>query len=71
MEWGARHSRSHSRLARAFTILEVLLALALLGLLATLLIGGAGRLLEGRGRSAEEVFWKAATEARRYALLRG
>jgi prepilin-type N-terminal cleavage/methylation domain-containing protein len=71
MEWGARHSRSHSRRPRAFTILEVLLALALLGLLATLLVGGAGRLLEGRGRSAEEVFWKAATEARRYALLRG
>jgi prepilin-type N-terminal cleavage/methylation domain-containing protein len=42
MEWGARHSRSHSRRPRAFTILEVLLALALLGLLATLLVGGAG-----------------------------
>ncbi len=66
-----RHPRSQSDRLRAFTLLEVLLALALLGLLATLLIGGAGRLLQGRGRSAEEIFWKAVTEARRYALLRG
>ncbi len=71
MEWGARQSRSPSRRPRAFTVLEVLLALGLLGLLAALFVGGVGRLLQGRGRSAEEIFWKAATEARRYALLRG
>jgi prepilin-type N-terminal cleavage/methylation domain-containing protein len=71
MRSAARQSRWPLCRRQAFTLLEILLALALLGLLATLLVGGAGRLLEGRGRSAEEIFWKAATEARRYALLRG
>jgi len=66
-----RHpSASHPGIA-AFTLLEILLALALIGLLGALFVGNTSRLISGRGVSAEEIFWKAVTEARKYALLRG
>jgi prepilin-type N-terminal cleavage/methylation domain-containing protein len=54
---------------RGFTLLEVLLVLGLLGLLAGLFIANVGRVLQAEAVSAEEVFWTAVTEARRYALL--
>lgn len=56
------------RAARAFTLLEILLALALIGLLASALISGAVRLVSSSPQSPEEVFWDAAHTARRTAL---
>lgn len=57
--------------AHAFTLLEILLVVALIGLMGTLFIGSANLLLTNRRVSAEDVFWKAVTEARKYALLHG
>jgi general secretion pathway protein H len=54
---------------RGFTLLEVLLVIGLLGLLSGLFIANVGRVLQSEVVSAEEVFWTAVTEARRYALL--
>jgi general secretion pathway protein H len=52
----------------AFTLLEVLLALAIIALLAGVLIGGSARLLSDQPVTATEVFWKAVQEARKAAL---
>jgi general secretion pathway protein H len=61
-----------SRRSRAgFTLLEILLVLALLGMLAGLFISAAGGLTTGRVTTAEDVFWQAAGEARKQALLSG
>lgn len=54
--------------ARAFTLLEILLALALLGLLSAALVTGAVHLVSTQPQSAEEVFWAATRAARREAL---
>ena len=56
---------------RAFTVLELLLALAIIALLGTVLIGGSARLLNDRPVSADEVFWKAVQRARKSALKTG
>jgi prepilin-type N-terminal cleavage/methylation domain-containing protein len=53
---------------RAFTILEVLLTIALIALLAGSLVGGAAHLLSDKPVTADEVFWKAVQEARKAAL---
>lgn len=53
---------------QAFTLLEILLALALLGLLSAALISGAVRLVSTSPQSPQEVFWDAARTARRTAL---
>ncbi len=53
---------------RAFTLLEILLVLGLIGLLAGVLIGGSARLLADRPVTVEAVFWEAAAAARRDAL---
>jgi prepilin-type N-terminal cleavage/methylation domain-containing protein len=73
--WSGRCNRARAaqdcrRLApvRAFTLLEILLALALLGLLAAGLVSGASQLMDGRPKSPTEVFWEAARTARRTAL---
>lgn len=58
-------------LRRGFTLLEVLLSLAIIALLATVLIGGSAALLEDKPVSADEVFWKAVQEARKTALKAG
>ncbi len=60
-----------ARLPRGFTILEVLLALAIIALLGTVLIGGSAQLLSDRPVSADDVFWKAVQEARKAALKSG
>jgi prepilin-type N-terminal cleavage/methylation domain-containing protein len=54
--------------ARGFTLLEVLLSLAIIALLASVLIAGAARLLTEQPLTADEVFWKAVQEARKTAL---
>jgi general secretion pathway protein H len=64
------NSRSPSlrRRARGFTLLEVLLTLAIIALLATVLIGGSARLLSEQPVTPHEMFWKAVQEARKTAL---
>lgn len=54
--------------ARAFTLLEVLLALALLALMAAILISGGANLLKVQPTLPEDVFWQAVQEARKRAL---
>ena len=66
MKLGSRHRGA----GRGFTILEILLVLALLGFLSTGLVVGGARLLAERPQSPEDVFWEAVRQARDYALLR-
>ena len=54
-----------------FTVLEVLLAVALIGLLSAVLVGYSSRMLDDRPTSPEDVFWQASHEARRTALKSG
>lgn len=51
-----------------FTLLEILLALALIALLSTIFVGGSTALLADRASSPDEQFWKACASARRQAL---
>jgi general secretion pathway protein H len=53
---------------RAFTLLEVLLSIAIIALLGTVLIGGAANLLNDQPVSVDDVFWKAVQQARKTAL---
>lgn len=62
---GRRRSRA------AFTLLEVLLVLALLLLMAGVLVSGASHLFRGNPLTPEDVFWKAVLETRKSALLSG
>jgi general secretion pathway protein H len=57
-----------ARSRAAFTLLEILIAVALLGLLSAALVTGANHLLDNRARTPAEVFWEAARDARRTAL---
>lgn len=52
----------------AFTILEILLALALLGILSAALVSVANQMMDRRSQSPVDVFWEAVREARRMAL---
>lgn len=68
---GARVPRPRSRpirSTRAFTLLEMLLGLALIALLAGALIGGSSALLAEKPTSANDVFWSAVQAARKTAL---
>jgi prepilin-type N-terminal cleavage/methylation domain-containing protein len=58
----------HGSRARAFTLLEVLLSIAIIALLATVLVGGSAHLLREQPVTANEVFWQAVVEARKAAL---
>lgn len=51
-----------------FTLIEIMVVIALLGTLAAILTVGASRLLVDRGESPVEVFWFAVGEARKQAL---
>lgn len=63
---------THFRRERAgFTLLEILLVLALLALMAGLFISAAGNLTAEHGEFPEDVFWKAVGEARKEALMAG
>jgi len=53
---------------RAFTLLEMLLTLALIALLAGALIGGSSALLAEKPPSADDVFWSTVRTARKTAL---
>ena len=51
-----------------FTLLEILLALALIGLLSTIFIGASQAMLSDKAKSLDEQFWLACTAARKQAL---
>jgi len=51
-----------------FTLLEILLVLALIGLMGTIFIGGSQALLADKGRSLDEQFWQVCAQARKMAL---
>jgi general secretion pathway protein H len=51
-----------------FTLLEILLVLALIGLMGTIFIGGSQALLTDKGRSLDEQFWEVCARARKMAL---
>jgi prepilin-type N-terminal cleavage/methylation domain-containing protein len=53
---------------RGFTLIEILLVLALLGLLSWIFIGGSAALLANQSTSPDEQFWKACGSARKEAL---
>lgn len=57
--------------ARGFTLLEILLAVAIVGLIASVLVSGAGRLIGDQAVAPNDVFWKAVQEARKTALKSG
>ena len=51
-----------------FTLLEILLVLALIGLLTGVLVVGVNRMLNPPPDTPAQAFWKAANAARRHAL---
>jgi prepilin-type N-terminal cleavage/methylation domain-containing protein len=53
---------------RGFTLLEVLLSIALIALLAGVLVGMSSRLMTDQPATASDVFWLAVREARKAAL---
>lgn len=61
-------SRLASPARKGFTLLEILLALALIALLAGVLISGSADLIGDKPTTPEEVFWKAVQRARSGAL---
>ncbi|MEI6861062.1 MAG: prepilin-type N-terminal cleavage/methylation domain-containing protein [Verrucomicrobiota bacterium] len=62
-----RFSRSVLR-RQAFTLLEILLVLALMGLLTSVLVVGVDSMLNPPPDSPTRAFWHAANAARRYSL---
>jgi general secretion pathway protein H len=51
-----------------FTLIEILLAIALVGLLGWIFVGASSALLADRGQSPDEQFWGACAAARKEAL---
>ena len=51
-----------------FTLIEILLALALVGLLGWIFVGASTALISNRGLSPDEQFWGACAAARKEAL---
>ncbi|HEY1794012.1 MAG TPA: type II secretion system protein [Opitutaceae bacterium] len=51
-----------------FTLVEVLLVIALIALVGWIFIGGSAALLSDKGATPDELFWKAVTAARKEAL---
>ena len=50
-------------------MIEIMVVIALMGALAAVLAVGASRLLLERTESADDIFWQAIGEARKYALI--
>jgi prepilin-type N-terminal cleavage/methylation domain-containing protein len=63
-----RGSVRRSRARAAFTLLEILVVLALIGLLGTVLVGGSARLLKDKPTTPEDILRKAINEARKFAV---
>jgi general secretion pathway protein H len=55
----------------AFTLLEILLVIALIGMITGVFIVGAVSISDSKPPSAEEVFWQAVNGCRKQALLSG
>jgi general secretion pathway protein H len=68
MRWLDRGRDSAAGARAAFTLLEILLSLALIAMLAGVLITGAVRLIGDKPATPEDVFWKTVQEARGLAL---
>jgi general secretion pathway protein H len=65
----SRQGPARRRLGGAgFTLLEILLAIAIIALIGTVLIGGSANLLSEQPATPDEVFDKAVQEARKRAL---
>jgi prepilin-type N-terminal cleavage/methylation domain-containing protein len=56
---------------KAFTLLEVLLAIAVIALIVTGIIGISSHLLAARAASPDDIFWQACAAARKMALESG
>ncbi len=56
------------RRVRAFTLLEILLAIALMALLAGALVSGSAQLIGDKPATPEDVFWQVVQKARQAAL---
>ena len=65
---GLGHWAFRAKRGRAFTLLEVLLTIALIALLGSVLVGGAAHLLQAQPVTPDDVFWKTVMEARKSAL---
>ncbi len=65
---GTTRSTPERRATRGFTLLEILLTVAIIGLLGSVLIGGSARLLNEQPVTPDEMFWKAVQESRKTAL---
>lgn len=64
-------ARERSHRYGAFTVLELMVVIALISLLAAVLVTGGLHLTRDGSATPEETFWNAVTEARRMALLSG
>ena len=54
-----------------FTLIEILLVLALIGLLGWIFIGASEAMLSGKSSTPDDQFWKACAAARKEALEEG
>jgi prepilin-type N-terminal cleavage/methylation domain-containing protein len=63
----SRFSRRFRR-QRAFTLLEVIMVIALLGLIATLFVAGGREMFRARERTLDDIFWQAVQAARLQAV---
>jgi general secretion pathway protein H len=61
----------YPRRVSAFTILEILVVIALIGLLMGVLVTGGVQLTRNKTVTPEDVFWRAVLETRKMALLSG
>jgi general secretion pathway protein H len=55
----------------AFTVLEILVVVALMAMLTGVLVTGGMHLARDKAITPEDIFWKAVTETRKIALLSG
>ena len=68
MRLGQKVGRARRSGCRGFTLIEVLLVLALLSLLLTLFIAGASDLFRAQDKTMDDVFWQAVQAARLQAV---